>query len=216
MADIYDSEEEQLDALRRWWKENGLTVIVGLVVGLGGVFGWTAWQGYQQDQQEGASALYQRQANATASRDFPTADKAASELMEQYPSSGYAGLSALVMAKSAFEQGRTADAKRHLQGLMGSTGRLELKLTARLRLARIMLSEDEHDGALALLNADDLGTFEPAFDELRGDVFVAASDVAKAKQAYEEALNATDDPSADRRRVQLKLNDLGHTNITTD
>ena len=215
MAEIYDSEQEQVEALKRWWKENGTTVVVGLVVGLGAVFGWTTWQYYQRTQAETASALYQKQTNELAAENYAESDKAGAELREEFPSSGYAHLSALVMAKSAFDQNRAEDALRHLQSVLESDARRELKLTARLRMARLMLGSDDADGALALLSVDDLGTFQASYDELQADIHVAQGKPEAARAAYSQALSRLNDASAARRRVQMKLDDLGHVNIPT-
>lgn len=215
MAEIYDSEQEQVEALKRWWKENGTTVLVGLVVGLGGVFGWTAWQDYQRTQADAASGLYQRQSTELAAENYAESDKAGAALREEFPSSGYAGLSALVMAKSAFEQNQTEDALRHLQWVLDSDARRELKLTARIRTARLMLDAGDIDGALALLNVESLGTFQASYDELRADIHVVQGKSEQARAAYRQALSRLDEPSAAQRRVQTKLDDLGHVNIPT-
>ena len=43
--DIYASEEEQVQAIKKWGKENGPGIIAGLILGLGALFGWRYWQG---------------------------------------------------------------------------------------------------------------------------------------------------------------------------
>lgn len=215
MAEYLDSEQEQLEALKRWWKENGTTAIVGLVVGLGGVFGWTWWQDYSRGQDEAASMLYQAQADAATAARYDAAQKAGDALLSEYPSSGYAGLSALVAAKASVDQGKFEDAQRQLRWLLENDVRKELKLTARLRLAQLMLQDGNHDGAHAILAVDELGPYQATFDELRGDVYVAESKSDDARQAYEQALGRLDDPSVERRRVQMKLDDLGHVSIPT-
>ncbi|MGU3844696.1 YfgM family protein, partial [Vibrio diabolicus] len=42
--ELYDTEEQQVEAIKDWWKENGKAVIIGAVVGLGGLFGWRYYQ----------------------------------------------------------------------------------------------------------------------------------------------------------------------------
>ena len=64
------SEEEQLDAVKRWWKENGMSLIAGAVLAAAGVFGWNAWQNYQQGQAEAASMRYQQLVNMTAGNEL--------------------------------------------------------------------------------------------------------------------------------------------------
>ncbi|PAR85254.1 YfgM family protein, partial [Vibrio cholerae] len=42
--ELYDTEEQQVEAIKDWWKENGKAVIFGAVIGLGGLFGWRYYQ----------------------------------------------------------------------------------------------------------------------------------------------------------------------------
>ena len=37
------TEEEQVEALKSWWKENGKSLIMGVVIAVAAVFGWRGW-----------------------------------------------------------------------------------------------------------------------------------------------------------------------------
>ena len=215
MAEIYD-EREQLEALKRWWSENGTTVIVGLVVGLGGVFGWTMWQDYRRAQAEDASALYQKQITALSLKNYGSSDEAGAALIEIHSSSGYAGMSALVLAKSSFEQNRREDTIGHLQWILDSNARRELKLAARLRLARLMLDSGDAKGSVALLDVEELGPFQSSYEELRGDALVAKKEPEEARVAYEKALSQLVGSKPAHRRIQMKLDELGHVSVATN
>lgn len=54
------AEDSELERAKSLWKENGRSIIVGLSVGLASVFGYNYWQGYQQEQAESASILFDR------------------------------------------------------------------------------------------------------------------------------------------------------------
>ena len=43
MAD-YETEEEQIEALKDWWRENGNSLLIGVAVALVAVFGFRGWQ----------------------------------------------------------------------------------------------------------------------------------------------------------------------------
>ena len=60
----YETDEEQLEALKKWWAENGKAVLVGVVLGLGAIFGWRGWISHEQGRSEAASALYEEVINA--------------------------------------------------------------------------------------------------------------------------------------------------------
>ena len=113
--EIYDSEKEQVEALKRWWKENGRMVVLGLVIGLGGTFGWNGWQSWRNTQAENASLTYQSLLAAAAQSDVEQVNSRGMALLNDYPESGYAPLAALVMAKSAVTEERAVDAGRNLQ-----------------------------------------------------------------------------------------------------
>ena len=36
----YETDEEKVEAIKGWWKENGISVVGGLALGLAAVFGW--------------------------------------------------------------------------------------------------------------------------------------------------------------------------------
>ena len=42
------TEEEQVAAIKSWWKENGKSLVLTVAGVLAGVFGWKAWK-HKQD-----------------------------------------------------------------------------------------------------------------------------------------------------------------------
>lgn len=207
--EIYESERDQIEALKKWWKENGRVVSLGLVIGLGSVFGWTSWKAYATAQAEKASALYQQMISRAGARDFARADELAEVLMRDFSDSGYAELTGLVRANSAFARNQLAEARGYLRWVIDTARRPELKAIARLRLARLLLDDGDAAGATALLDAAEPGTLIVAYEELRGDIAFAGSDPKAAAKRYMAALAAEDLSSAGRARIQMKLDDLG-------
>ena len=57
--EVYLSEQEQIEAIKKWWKENGTAIITGLVLGVAALSGWKYWQSRQQAIAENASTAYQ-------------------------------------------------------------------------------------------------------------------------------------------------------------
>ena len=212
--DIYDSEKEQVEALKRWWTENGRLVIVGLVVGLGGTFGWNGWQNWRTTQAENASIAYQTLLAAAATSSYEEADQRGMSIINDYPDSGYAPLAALVLAKGALARDRAEDATRHLQWVLEHSTEEELKQVARFRLAQLAADRDDFDGALAMLREVTLPGLLAEVEELRGDVAVARGDHDAARTAYEAALAAGTVPDETRARIGIKLDDLGRFNLS--
>lgn len=204
-----NSEEEQLKELREWWKSNGTSVIVGLVVGLGGVFGWTSWQAYTERRAEQASVEYQKVADSALREDHAGAAAQADTLIAEFPGSGYAPLAALIAARSEFLEGRTEEAQSRLRWTIDNATRAGLRDVARLRLARLHLGAGEFEQAAGLLGAVENNGFDSMVQEVRGDLALARGDADAARSAYTSALADEALTPTGRTRVQMKLDDLG-------
>ena len=110
MAD-YQSEEEQIEAFKQWWVDNGLKLVAAAAIIVGGSFGWQGWQGAQEEQAQQGSAIYTDMIDTVkTSAEAPLTDEqqqavsdAVSQLKQEFSDSGFAHLSALVSAKLAVE-----------------------------------------------------------------------------------------------------------------
>ena len=65
----YETEEQQVEAIKRFWKENGTAIIVGAVLGLGGLWGWRYYNDEQIAAKEQASAAFESQTAALLAED---------------------------------------------------------------------------------------------------------------------------------------------------
>ena len=128
--ETYDSEQEQVEAIKKWWKENGRSVIAGLVIGLGGMVGWKFWVAYQETRAVGASTAYDQLLQIIDDNRHEEARQHGDRLVQEYPRSAYAGLSSLMLARVALDQGDTEAARHHLQWVVGHASLPELKSLA--------------------------------------------------------------------------------------
>ncbi len=206
---IYDSDTEQLEALKRWWKINGRAVLIGLALGLTGVLAWNYWRGYANTQAEEASQRYDQLVVLVEAQDYAQAERHGSRLVEEFPGSGYAGLASLLLAKAAFQADDLELAKRHLRWTMEHAEGLEVARIARLRLARLLLKEKAYDEAMALLGGIEPDSFIGPYEEVRADILSAQGHREGARSAYQKALAGLPPFGANRDRVQMKINDLG-------
>lgn len=203
--DVYTTEEEQIEALRRWWKQNGRSVLMLLVLVLLAVFGWRTWMGYETSRAEAASVQYERLMGLLETEPAKAVE-VGQELVGQYPSSTYAALASLSLARVAVEGGDLEQAEAHLRRVAESAKPPELRALAQLRLARVLLAQGQLDEAQKLAETESAG-YRAAFDELRGDIYLARGERGKARAAYTNALAGYDVPSK-QSIVQMKLNDL--------
>ena len=202
-------EEEQVEALKKWWSENGKGLVAGLAIGLAGVVGWTSWQTWQRTQAETASARYDQIVNDAAAGNHEQVLSSTDALIDDLPGSAYASFSALLAARAAVEANTPDRAQQHLRWVIENASFPELVPIARLRLASLMLDSSEYEAALRELDAIDSASFSTRVAELEGDVQRATGDRAAARKSYERVLaGETLSPSA-RIRVRMKLDDLG-------
>lgn len=204
-----DTEQEELEALKKWWHDNGRAVVVGLVLGLGGVFGWTTWQSRVEAAAEQLSVVYQNMVETAASENHGEAIQQADRIIADHPDSEYAALAGLVAAKSALAAGQPDDANRFLDWVVENAELGEIRDVARIRRARLLFDTDGGDAGLAILERVDTAAFAAMVDELRGDILVAKRDTPAAAKAYEAALESNTLSNAARARVQIKLDNLG-------
>jgi predicted negative regulator of RcsB-dependent stress response len=205
-VEIYETEEERLDAAKRWWKENGPSTIIGLVVGIAIILGWNFWQDHKKEQAGQASALYGQLIQAVAADKKDSAEKLAERIQQQYPKTEYAAYSGLLLAKIKVQQGDPAKAKAILKGIAAGSNK-ELSNIAKIRQVRLMLASGEYEQGLQLINDVDPATsssFSGNYDELVGDLYVALDRLDQARTSYQKALeNGYRSPL-----LQFKIDDL--------
>jgi len=200
----YQTEEEQVEALKRWWKENGTSIIAGVVIGLGGVFGWQAWNNYQDRVGSDASLAFNQLVSAQQGGDIKSASKQAELLRLEYESSSYAVFAAMTQANLKLEQGESAAARSQLEWAIAQADNESLKQLAQLNLARLLLSDGDLDGAEKLA-AVESGGFAGEFAQLRGDIAAKRGDKQAAFDAYTLAMTQE---TSNRNLLQMKLDDL--------
>ena len=200
------TDDEKLAELKKWWGENGGSIITGVVLGLAVLFGGKAWFAYQDRKAEAASNIYTTLMVALERGENQIVTGKAGVLVADYTGTPYATLAALALAKMNIEAGELAVASSHLQWVIDNTRSDISRDTARLRLARVMVAMDDLDGALVVLDQAVPGTsFDPLYTEVRGDVDVARGDLAAANKTYQTALDMTDANAPGRHLLQLKF-----------
>lgn len=207
--DDYLSEREQIDKVRRWVRENAPWAIAGILLGVGLLVGWQQYQGWQQRQSLTASEKYNQTLEALSRGDRDAANNLARQLKNDYERTPYADLAELALARFYVEDGKLPEAAKYLEAVMNTSKDEELKLVARLRLARVQRAQGNFDAALATLNGANAGGIAPAFAEVRGDVLYDKGDRAGALAAYREAATAKTPGLVDAELLQLKIDALG-------
>lgn len=207
--DIYESEQEQIEALKRWWKDNGTAVIAGLVIGLAGLFGWRSWQAHIRAQSDAASVAYQDMVSKEIERQSDAAAGVGEALIKKYPGSAYASLAALTVAKVEGEAGHLDKAAKQLQWVVEHGGLDEVKTMARIRLGRVLLEAGKPDQAWNALGPLQSDTSLLSLEELKGDILAAQGKKDAARTAYLQALTLGQKVRGDKGFLEMKLDALG-------
>jgi predicted negative regulator of RcsB-dependent stress response len=202
-------EQEQLDALKQFWKQYGTLIITLAFLALAAFAGVKGWNYYQRGQSEQASVLFGKLEEAIRKNDVAQTGSLGAEIIDKYGSTAYGPMAALLLAKTSHDNGDPAAAATRLLWAIDKARDDETAALARLRLAGIRLDEKKYDEALALLDAKHSQAFAPLYADLRGDVLSAQGKPAEARAAYKRALEKGLPNSNYRNVVQIKLDALG-------
>lgn len=205
------SEAEQMERAKSWLKVNAIWIIAGIAIGAGGLGGWRWYQERRNTQAETASARYEELVDAFSRRDNVRGTTLLEELNREYAWTPYASLGTLIAARVQVEANELDKAAAGLKSVMDNAKDDELKMVARLRLARVQSALGKNDEALATLKIDDPGEFAPRLADARGDVLLAKGDRDGALREYLAARTAENDGRVDIELLDLKIRDLGGT-----
>jgi len=216
----YGSDEEQLEALQNWWKENGSSLLTGVVIVLVVFFGNRYWLGSVQANAEAASALYdgimERMAvNVNAEindEDLAAIEENYDELRNSFPDSIYARYGAMMLASAYVSKANYDQAAAELNWVMENqelgfmqSAEPELFLITRLKLARVRLAQEQPQAALDLLSVVDPGVLAAGFAEVQGDAYTQLGQLEQARAAYQRAIGLGPENAS---LIELKLRGL--------
>lgn len=209
MSDIYDTVE-QGERAKKWLRENGSAIVMGLVLAFGLMFGYKQWQKWETGKRQQASAEYQALAGFLELGTMDSAVPNYAVLKSEYPKSAYTAMASLMMARARLQAGQLDLAAQALTHAMKNAQPDPVKVIARERLARVRLSQGDTAAALQLLDEapSDAG-FESQFAEIRGDIYRANGSTEQAIESYRTSLDLLDEGVGNRQFLNMKLEALG-------
>jgi predicted negative regulator of RcsB-dependent stress response len=205
MAEL-TTDDEKVEAIKKWWKENGVAVIAGIGIGLLAVFGWRAWVNHQDQVGQRASLAFEQLLMAVDSGAQDSAVKQAEALVDEHGGTAYAALADLALARVRVEQDDLNGAADALRSAIKRAPEPSLATLAAFRLAQVLVASKAFDEAETVIEAHDQGeAFSADFAGLRGDIAAANGEIEEARAAYETAIAGNAGLS---RLIELKLQDL--------
>jgi predicted negative regulator of RcsB-dependent stress response len=199
----YETEEQQVEAIKGFWKENGTAIIVGVGIAVAGLFGWQQYNEMAIEGKETQSMAFQI---ALEGIDSEEGLSKASAFAKENTDSGYAILTSLVAAQKAVQNNDFDAAKMHLNMAVSNSPSVAIADLAKVRLARVENQLGDTAGALATLDSVVSASYSDQVQEIKGDIYLAIKEFDKAKEAYDLVL--AEQP--DNRIVEMKLSNLNY------
>lgn len=203
-VELYD-EHEQSERVRKWLRENGVSILMGVVLALAGIFGWRQWQDYQSGQAVLANEYY---AAIQAELEADNVDAAAEQfaaMREGVGEHAYVALAGMLLASSLSEAGETERAAEIYEPLIDSGKWPALQPVIRLRMAQAETALGRGESALARLQGEAPEGYEALWLETRGDVLFDLDRLEAAAEAYAAAVEQLRGEGGSFRQARIKL-----------
>ena len=127
------------------------------------------------------------------------------QLKTDFSNSEYAVFGALMLAKEAMLGAKPEEAETQLRWAMEHTVSDATRLIANLRLVRVLAAQEQYDAALKALDAVQPGSQADAYEEVRGDIYVAMGEMEQARDAYKKAMELSAERNEGQSRPILKF-----------
>lgn len=202
------TEEQQIELIKKIWKEYGFSAIAGIAIALTVGFGWRFYQNYVTSRAERASIIYERVLSDLVTNQIQDASTQSHLLIQNYSATPYAKLAAFLLAKQSVLENKLDDAVTQLQWVVKHGSSDTFLQIARLRLARVYLAQKKPDEALDILKKVNSNAYLGLISEVRGDAYLQLKKVDQARDAYQTALKQLPDTAINRSLLQMKLDDL--------
>jgi predicted negative regulator of RcsB-dependent stress response len=210
MATHLDLEEqEQLDAVKRFWKQYGNLITWLLVLALGSFAAWNGWQWWQRDLAIKAGAMFDELDRAAQAGEIDKVTRIFNDLKDRFGSTTFAQQGALLTAKAQAEKEQTDAAITTLQWVAMQAGDVDYQTIARLRLAGLLLDAKKPEEALKQLDGAHSPDFAALVADRRGDILLSLGKGDEAQASYLKAWQAMDAKIEYRRLIEAKLTAMG-------
>lgn len=219
------TDEEQIEALKAWWDENGTKTLAVLVLIIGGYFGWETWSNKIQAHSQQASDLWQetfdivegKSAREVEVDQMVLVGSNIDKLKQDYADTAYSHFAASLRAKLSVEMGDLDTAADALQWSLENNFDEATQIVTRLRLARVEAARGNFELALEMVQGVDAGQHNAAYDEAKGDFYIQLGESDAAYTAYESAMAASQSADITTQNVlALKISQVAPASVPTD
>lgn len=203
--EVYTTENEQVDAVRRFFAENGKALAIGVVLGIVALGAWRFWQSHQDSALTEASASFQKANQALTSKNPQGVTEL--EKFGQSNDNNYGVFAALQLSDHFVETNDFANAEKQLVQAQGQAKEDNLRSLVNLRLARVQMQQGKFDDALKTLDGVKGEGWTAMQQGIRGDVLLAKGDAKGAREAFSKGLESKPSQTL-QTMLRMKLNNL--------
>ena len=197
-------QQEQLDAIRGFWNDNKRWILPLITLLFVGAASFNLWRWYADRQVNQASQTLVALQTALSEQSIEKARVAYKALANDHASTTQAAMGGLQMAKVLVATGELAEARGVLEAVTQKSAD-EFAWVARIRLAGVMLDENNAKGALEVVSARPPKELQPLVNDRKGDALIALGQKEEARAAWKAAADAFPPQSPTRELVLRKL-----------
>ncbi|ALO35816.1 hypothetical protein CMT41_14630 [Colwellia sp. MT41] len=208
--EIYQTEEQQVEAIKGYWQKNGNTIVAGIALGFAGFVGFNFYLDDKLEQELAVSDSYQTLMEQSG-KDFAAFTANGEKFISEHGNNSYVSLTALALAKESASHKDWTQVEKQLTIAIESAPTDGIKAIASLRLARVQVQLEQYSQAFTTLNNNLPVSFTAAIEEIKGDAYLQQGKKDLARNAYQAALAANG--IATSPNLQIKLDDLAQ--VTT-
>jgi len=205
--DVYD-DYEQGERVQQWLRKNGVSILVGIVLGLVLIFGWQQWKSHRAGHEQAAAGEYAALQLAVTQNKTTEIDVRTEGLLKDYSDTAWSVFAAGERAQRNLLAGQLDKVGGDLEWAKAHAKDETLKSLVELRIAQLKYAQGKAEEAIATLDAIQGKSFAAIAQELRGDALVKLGRHDDARKAYQAAIAAMGDSAPQRGVVQTKLDDL--------
>jgi len=204
-VEIYENENEQVEALKRFFAENGKALAVGVILGIGALVGWRYWTGHQVEASRTSSLTYDNTVSALRADKPETL--AAAEKFAAENKNVYGAFASLELAQQYVDKNELDKAGKQLQQGLADASDENLKSVINMRLARVQLQQKQADAALKTLENIKGEGWTAIVADLRGEILLSKGDKKGAHAAWEAGVKSDSSPALSEM-MRMKMNNL--------
>ncbi len=210
----YETEDEQVEAIKSWWKKNGTQLLSALLVVVIAISGWRYWTNAQYIDSANASSLFEALQVNMERGTFGEVSREALKLIQEQPDSPYSVGAAMMYAKYSLDKGETEEALAQYEWITENAKDAQLRNIAYISLARIQIDLQNLDAAQAhldfLTKANLKGAEKSVLDYAFGLMAIAKSDSESAQLAFKRVVENEKTETNLLGLAQIQLDDLAN------